>query len=80
MTVKVSQADINAARSEPCNGSSCPIARAFWRLGFQGVWVCPSCIRMSGGPGPELPKIASCFVRDFDDGRPVAPFSFEVEL
>ena len=82
MTVKVSQADIDAAGSYPCNGSSCPIARAFCRLGFWGVWVYPSYVLTCGDKGPNapLPKIATCFVRDFDEGRPVAPFSFEVEL
>jgi hypothetical protein len=83
MRVEVTADDIaNGKRGLPW---CCPIARAIKRASggsrvsigtFNGLaydW---------GTAHPavffDLPEVARCFISDFDSGRPVEPFSFEI--
>lgn len=58
---------------------ACPIARAVKRMGSSQVYVAYGCLECDEGEG-FLPKSASDFVDRFDEGLPVSPFSFEVEI
>jgi hypothetical protein len=84
-TITVTADDI--AKGKPCSAGRCPIATALNRslsdeysntlvghhfasvLGKRGRWV-----------QIKLPDNASRFVRAFDEGQPVEPFSFAVEI
>ena len=77
-TIEVTTEDI--AKGQPCDGSFCPIALACDRLGLV-LAVCDTELLDAGcNHVCDLPIEAQQFVRDFDDGRFVAPFCFEVEL
>lgn len=82
LTVDVTQDDID--NGEPVNGNhcavalaliratgdpyvSCGIATASWYVGGDVKYVC-------------LPTKATDFIDAFDEGEPVEPFSFEVEV
>lgn len=77
ITVHVTQADIDAG--VPSNSCGCPVALAVQR-------VCKPRVRVATGSMTVgqaffvLPDVAFRFVADFDAGRPVAPFTFEVQL
>jgi hypothetical protein len=49
-----------------------------WVGPFSGVW--PSLGAYTGGRGIPLPVEARKFICDFDDGKPVQPFSFELDV
>jgi hypothetical protein len=81
MIVRVLQTHID--RGSPCAPSSCPIALALedqtgqpWNVGRY------SCIIADDEPNNDgsipLPEIARSFVRSFDWGNRVYPFSFEL--
>lgn len=94
VVVEVTAEDIAVAKREGCQELAClcPISRALKRVVVDapkdfGVY--------QAGEGEEayyfigtgnmdvrakLPEDANTFVRDFDDYRPVAPFTFTVEL
>lgn len=78
MIVEVTQEDIdNGQRAVP---SACPIARAI-RKNFMGATVNRTNVKLDGwGKSTELPQIAKNFVNDFDNGKPVRPFDFELDL
>lgn len=72
---RVTKSDIaKGGRLQP---DCCPIARAVSRrLGF-AVWFNGSEFRRGGAPGyHDAPLKCKTFVRLFDGGQPVKPFSF----
>ena len=79
VTVDVTQADIDAGVKRKCD--QCPIARAVRRVvgADKEVTVNPVSIYIDGGYW-RTPLEASNFISDFDNGHPVVPFSFEVNV
>ena len=87
-TLNVTATDIKLGKRQ--DGEFCPLARAATRLFTNTanlmILVMPKYIEMwTIKPGPMigrylLPEEAIAFVRDFDAGRPVAPFTVEVEV
>lgn len=76
-TVTVTQEDINSGmREEPC---LCPIALACLRAGIVAPLVGMEELSCVAGLG-VMPKEAGTFVANFDEGEPVEPFSFEIEI
>ena len=81
--ITVTQEDIDHGKKGDCG--ECPIARAAKRA-FPALFPTVSCYNLyldsapgrDDGHGTPLPQKASEFVQDFDRGRPVEPFSFEV--
>ena len=77
--VDVTQEDIDHGVQSDCR--KCPVARAISRaLGFQveaystiGIWL-------SDSDKVPTPAIASAFIRQFDEFKPVSPFSFDLEV
>lgn len=89
MRIEVTESDIKNGVAEDMD--SCPIALAAGRAvgkaaGLSGSWpvrVSNQFLGMYQGEGEPysyllLPNEASIFVHDFDFGRKVEPFSFEV--
>lgn len=82
--VNVNQRDIE--RGIRRSAGSCPVARALQRHEEMGpMWVGAQSIRLRRQPvSPdytiELPGAVAAFVAAFDEGRPVAPFSFDLEV
>lgn len=80
MRIKVTQADIAAGDRQMCY--ACPVALALRRATGYDWWV--SRLRAVpypggfGGRAVRLPRAASAFIADFDDGWPVAPFAFDL--
>lgn len=78
MTITVSQDDIE--QGQPLKGLSCPIALAIKRatgLEYVGVGVRQYWYKdLAGG---VLPPEVTEFVKAFDSGKPVEPFTFELE-
>lgn len=81
MRIHVRPHHIAAGKREDCE--ACPIALALteatgrqgWEVGDSQAWLwAPMVLRHY-----PLPDVATRFVHDFDAGRPVRPFSFEVE-
>jgi len=79
VTVKVTTEDIENGMKESC--FHCPVARACGRAGIvkpavrkYAVW------HGSDRTRTELPASAQQFIEDFDNGEPVVPFSFDLEL
>lgn len=80
MRVRVEHWDIiNGRRTAP---DHCPVALAVRRQsGRSKIAVSSYSVDLLDGmKDAELPPEARQFVRDFDSGRPVKPFSFELEL
>ena len=84
MRISVTQRDID--RGEQYSPQDCPIARAA-RRHFRDVSVVWDALLATGqlrpGPSPlagwfELPDEAKEFIRAFDDGEDVHPFTFEL--
>lgn len=80
MLVEVTLEDIRLGQKQNCQ--HCPVARALWRAMpiegkfiFVGVWN----VQLRDKEYP-LPEVVSRFIRDFDSGKNVEPFSFELEL
>lgn len=87
MRVDVTQDDID--RGRPRVACACPIAKAVERCcGYEYVLVGhrdvrgyrPGDVRRIVIPATPLPSEAAAFVRDFDAGRSVSPFSFDLEV
>lgn len=82
MKINITQKDIN--KGEKANGDRCPIARAIKRaMPFKNIWYKYEVGRILvmnrfGNTVFELPVEAVKFIRDYDGGHPVEPFSFEV--
>lgn len=80
--VKQHHIDIAKAKRSQRNATSCPIARAmreqkihFYGVSQEGIEV----NRNLENPLP-LPEQAITFIQDFDEGKKVKPFSFEVNI
>lgn len=81
-TINVTQEDID--NGDPVDACGCPIAlaanRAMNRItGTDGaeleVYNGTECVAWA-----ELPDVASKFVRDFDNYRPVSPLTFQIQI
>jgi hypothetical protein len=89
ITIEVTQEDIN--NGERKDGCKCPVALAFQRAGARGAfsvgyfYVYPKGLTASDSEtvsdkiriARSLPEEVTQFNHDFDDGKPVTPFSFE---
>lgn len=89
MTINVTQHHIDIGKQQSLD--FCPVALAIKDVvGFPWVLVSPGvvflggvieCMRLMGlDKRMPLPEIASRFVEAFDEGDPVAPFQFELEV
>lgn len=79
--IEVTDADIAAGLPKRC--LLCPIAIALNRtLGRPkaDIKVGWGQIQMPDGTSTSLPQLAIDFVRAFDYGKPVSPFTFEIEV
>lgn len=77
MKIKVKRRDIWFGKKYSARG--CPIARAIYRETGQSAYVAGGNVQFTGRFIP-LPLEAKIFIHDFDGGRAVKPFSFELEL
>lgn len=80
MTITVTQEDIDKGVISSC--VACPIALAVGRfMPDSGFIVCANAIDFTSPLGDliHLPIEAVKFISDFDKGRPVQPFTFELE-
>ena len=81
MKIEVTQHDIDKGLNNNC--FLCPIAHAVKRkMGTDSVLV--YCDRISvmstvTSYNYKLPKKARTFIKRFDDGKPVEPFTFEIK-
>lgn len=85
LVIEVTADDIRLGK--PHDACLCPIARAIARLlGADDVAVGLNDMCATFLPGDlalterDLPVEAARFIADFDDGRPVAPFTFTARL
>jgi hypothetical protein len=85
MLIQVTQEDIDSGRRLLCGpewrprSQYCPIALAIERAICAPVWVGDTVWGFKGGPvNRTLPRAAAEWADDFDQGRPVAPFEFEL--
>ena len=77
MKVTVTQEDIDKGR--PQVGHGCPIAIAVKRSNKSNtVWI-GRFTAFIGADCYPLPGTAMQFVKDFDNNKPVEPFTFEME-
>lgn len=82
-TIKVTQADIDGADTRAkdytpsCN---CPIANAVRRKHFGWRVTESQIFDFNFGLVAPLPGPAIAFIRDFDAGKAVEPFEFEIEV
>jgi hypothetical protein len=86
VTIQVTQADID--RGTPSNPCDCPVWHAIARalpwlsepftVGPLGLCATSDLLGTSGGIA--LPDEAHKFMSRFDDGRPVRPFAFTLDL
>ncbi len=75
--VHVTAEDIAKGRRDSC--VDCPIARALKRVTTDEVQVTSENIQL-GDASVHPPHAARMFVFAFDEGRPVEPFSFSLEV
>ena len=89
ITVSVTQEDIERGREGGFIAQNCPIARALRRarfpdatVGLQFLGDFPDYVVhfQKGGRFRSLPESAQQFAFEFDIGRSVEPFSFELEV
>ena len=74
--IKVTKTEIDMGDRN--KATSCPVARGFHAAGFHGAEVYDSTFVTLCEPKKEiqLPKRVTLFIRRFDAGEPVKPFSF----
>ena len=73
----MTQADIDAGEPRIC--IKCPIALAMRRAGARSAWVGADVAVTDFAPlSVPLPEEAVEFIRRYDAGEPVQPFSFEL--
>lgn len=77
ITVTVTQAHIDKGVAREC--TRCPIALAMIDAGIAEPWVDEVTVCV-GAFGVDLPAEAVAFVETFDNGDPVQPFAFELEI
>lgn len=76
MLIKVTEWHIN--RGMPEHGDKCPIALAIrGKVRWKSVYVDPGVIEVGCSSG-RPPKKVSKFIRRFDAGKKVRPFSFRL--
>lgn len=80
ITVDVTQEDIDHGEIGECE--TCPIARAISRaVGKTALVIADNfCFDHNDMTDYPLPKVASDFVRQFDSGVDVSPFSFPISV
>jgi hypothetical protein len=80
MKITVTQEDIDEGIIKDC--IRCPIARAIGRAFGEKASVAQTDYYVSGRwnslKPKKLPNVATEFIYDFDAGRPVHPFTFEL--
>lgn len=78
ITIDVTQEHIDYG--EAGNSESCPIALMLKEQGYKDVSVGDECMFQYEGIEwwAPLPNIAINFIKEFDDGNKVEPFSFEI--
>lgn len=76
MLIEVTQADID--KGEASNCSECPVALAARRAFLSRNVSVNQVILCTNQDIYSLPKSARQFILDFDDGKPVKPFSFQI--
>ena len=77
-TIKVTREDIS--KGMPLESDACPISLAIKRtMKVKRVDVSAYEITV-GSTKMSIPRSAKRFMLDFDDGRPVKPFSFQLSL
>jgi hypothetical protein len=79
LTIEVTQEDIERGVKQEC--WDCPIALALFRTTGKEWSVAPSSCRELGTLTDYIfPAEATEFIRSFDLGYPVSPFSFKLEV
>jgi hypothetical protein len=78
ITIDVTADDIANGVRGRC--STCPVALAVRRVPGLEKWEVGGMSAFYGASSFPLPCAASRFIMDFDGGRPVEPFSFEVDV
>lgn len=74
--IRVLKKDIESGRQK--DGSQCPIAKAFRRTRKRNCFVDAYAIEM-GLRYFSMPPAARQFMKDFDRGKKVKPFSFQTK-
>lgn len=83
MKLKINVTQQNIIKGRKYTSKSCPIALAFKEAGIKKVEVknLQFLLRKSEDSIMyDLPRMARKFIRAFDEGRPVKPFSFNVKI
>lgn len=81
MLIKVKKEHIEAGCENKQNGGSCPVYYALRCAGIDVSWVLRwrfSYLNGTNYMSTDLPPEAQDWIRDFDAGLEVKPFSFEV--
>lgn len=84
MVIAVTQNDIKHGERFMCR--TCPIALAIGRATSRMVWVERNHVAVDGSTigeaivFAELPMLAQNFIKAFDKGRQVRPFSFCIDI
>ena len=79
ITVEVTQLDINLGQSR--RSCECPVALALYRTFDKRMTVgYTTCTFIDTFESYYLPENVSAFISHFDQGRPVKPFSFVINL
>lgn len=79
MKITVTNKDIKNGRQHHC--FECPIALAVRRAcQTEVVSVGGFTIKVRGGDWIKIPRLAVNFIGDFDLGKPVQPFSFNLKI
>ena len=79
MKITVTQRDIERGSKFHC--TRCPVARAIRRkLNCRLEVFCTYGLLFNPKQYFKIPSIASIFIKDFDNEKPVRPFSFELKV
>lgn len=79
--IEITQADIDLIPPQHCTVQTCPAARAISRATGKPAVVYDAVFAIYGSLHlVESPWIMSNFVKSFDEGRPVSPLSFMVDM
>ena len=85
--MKITVTTLHIVKGIPKEVESCPISLAATDCGLRCVstdsevlWHSPTEDHIKDGREVHLPEIAQRFIADFDDGKAVSPFEFEIQL
>lgn len=86
LTVSVTQDDIQFGKKGNCDW--CPIAHAvrrvvpekYIKISVGSRWLILWSTRVIICKEVELPQVAKTFIKDFDRGFSVSPFTFEIDI